>query len=225
MISKFIFNNQYLLNDLPDCDKERLEDAMKVRNIRKNEAIFTDGTNPNGIFYVKKGRIKKYKVDNDGKEQIFYIYNSGEFFGYSSILSEKAYNDSTLAIENSVIAMIPKEDFLNILNTSDIFSKLLLKSLSNEFRVMTNLVAVLSQRTVRERVALCLLILHYKYTSDQESFYITLSRSDLANMVGTVNETLGRVLHDFRKENLIYVEGRKIQLINLDKISSIAKLY
>ncbi|WP_449388238.1 Crp/Fnr family transcriptional regulator [Chryseobacterium lineare] len=227
MISKFIFNNQYLFDELPDCDKEMLKRAMQNKNYRKNEAIFTDGTIPTGIFYLKTGKVKKYKVDNDGREQIIYIYNTGEFFGYSAILSNESYGDTTQAIENSVIAFISKEDFLKILDQSVVFSRLLLKSLSHEFSVMANLMTVLSQRTVRERVALSLLILHKKYHSNtpEEHVYISLSRTDLANMVGTANETLARILHDFRQDGLIVMDGRKIQLTDLKQLIHIANLH
>ena len=80
MISKFIFNNQYLFEELSTYDKEMLQKVMQIKNYRKNDAIFTEGTIPNGIFYLKEGKVKKYKVDNDGREQIIYIYNAGEFF-------------------------------------------------------------------------------------------------------------------------------------------------
>ncbi|PWN58163.1 Crp/Fnr family transcriptional regulator [Chryseobacterium viscerum] len=227
MISKFIFNNQYLFDELPQYDKEMLKATMQNKNYRKSEAIFTDGTMPRGIFYLKTGKVKKYKVDNDGREQIIYIYNTGEFFGYPAILSNESYGDTTQAIENSVIAFISKEDFLKILDQSVVFSRLLLKSLSHEFSVMANLMAVLSQRTVRERVALSLLILHKKYKSNvtEESVYIALSRTDLANMVGTANETLARILHNFRQDDLILMDGRKIKLLDIKELTRIANLH
>lgn len=227
MISKFIFNNQYLFDELPQYDKEMLKATMQNKNYRKSEAIFTDGTMPRGIFYLKTGKVKKYKVDNDGREQIIYIYNTGEFFGYPAILSNESYGDTTQAIENSVIAFISKEDFLKILDQSVVFSRLLLKSLSHEFSVMANLMAVLSQRTVRERVALSLLILHKKYKANvtEESVYIALSRTDLANMVGTANETLARILHNFRQDDLILMDGRKIKLLDIKELTRIANLH
>ncbi|AZA76387.1 Crp/Fnr family transcriptional regulator [Chryseobacterium sp. G0186] len=226
MISKFIFNNQYLFEELPEEDKELLQNVMLVKNYRKNEAIFTEGTIPNGIFYLKEGKVKKYKVDNDGREQIIYIYNTGEFFGYSAILSNDSYGDTTQTLENSVIAFISKKDFFHILDQSVAFSRQLLKSLSHEFTVLANLMTVLSQRTVRERVALSLLILHNKYKSTilEDKVYITLSRADLANMVGTANETLARILHGFKEDHLISMEGRKIQLIDFEKLTYIANL-
>ncbi|MDR3024928.1 Crp/Fnr family transcriptional regulator [Chryseobacterium sp.] len=228
MISKFIFNNQYLFDELPEYDKNLLTGAMGTRNYRKNEPIFTDGTKPNGIYYLNEGKIKKYKVDNDGREQIIYIYSSGEFFGYSAILSNESYGDTTSTLENSVISFISKDSFLDILDQSSVLSRLLLKSLSHEFSVMANLIAVLSHRTVRERAALSLLILHDKYKSNNEpdeEVFISLSRIDLANMVGTARETLARIINDFKQEKLIRSEGRKIQIINFKQLIHIANFY
>lgn len=199
---------------------------MANKKYLKNQPIFTEGTLPSGIFYLQSGKVKKYKMDNDGKEQIIYIYNAGEFFGYSSVLSESKYGDTTVAIENSTISFITTENFNKILKNSSSFSRLLLKSLSHEFSVMANLMAVLSQRTVRERVALNLLILHDKYkVDDTAKTYIMLSRSDLANMTGTVVETLARVLHDFKHDQLISINGRKIQLLNIERLVQIANFY
>ncbi|MBO9694198.1 Crp/Fnr family transcriptional regulator [Chryseobacterium sp.] len=228
MISKFIFNNQYLFDELPEYDKNLLTGAMKTKNYRKNEPVFTDGTKPNGVYYLNEGKIKKYKVDNDGREQIIYIYSSGEFFGYSAILSNESYGDTTSTLENSVISFISKDSFLDILSQSSVLSRLLLKSLSHEFSVMANLIAVLSHRTVRERVALSLLILHDKYKSNDapdQDVFISLSRVDLANMVGTARETLARIINDFKQEKLIRSEGRKIQIINFKRLIHIANFY
>ncbi|MGH2664661.1 Crp/Fnr family transcriptional regulator [Flavobacterium sp.] len=224
MISKFTFNNQYILTGLPQKDKILLENIMQNKKYAKNQAIFTEGTLPTGIFFIQTGKVKKYKVDNDGREQIIYIYTSGEFLGYSAVLGEEAYSDTAVAIESSIISFIPKDDFIKILDNSSIFSRILLKSLSHEFSVMVNLMAILSQRTVRERVALSLLILYDKYKGNNSDNIVTilLSRSDLANMVGTVNETLARILHDFKLEGLITTEGRKIQLLNIQQLISIA---
>src|SRR5690606_13129863 len=226
MITKFTFNSQYILSELPFNDREFLEQIMVDKKYRKNQPIFTEDTLPSGIFYLQSGKVKKYKMDNDGREQIIYIYNAGEFFGYSSVLSESTYGDTAVAIENSIISFITIKDFNEILKNSSSFSRLLLKSLSHEFSVLANLMAVLSQRTVRERVALNLLILHDKYKVDKiENTQILLSRSDLANMTSTVIATLARVLHDFKHDGLSSRDGRKIQLWNIERLIKVANFY
>jgi len=121
MITKFTFNSQYILSQLPSKDKECLENIMANKKYLKNQPIFTEGTLPSGIFYLQSGKVKKYKMDNDGKEQIIYIYNAGEFFGYSAVLSESKYGDTTVAIENSTISFITTENFNKILKTSSSF--------------------------------------------------------------------------------------------------------
>lgn len=226
MISKFIFSNRDLFENLPQEDKKILKEAMQTKNFRKNEAIYTTGTIPSGIFYIKTGKVKKYKVDNEGREQIICLYSTGELFGYSSVLRDECYDTTTQTIEDSVISFIPNKEFLRIIDNSTAFSKQLLKSFSQQFCVMSNLLEAFSHRTVRERVALCLLILHQKYltNNDEEAVYITLSRTDLAHLVGTANETLGRILHDFRKDRLILIQGRKIKILDFKKLTHLAHL-
>lgn len=210
--------------ELPAEDREYLEERMRQKSYRKNHSVFTEYSLPTGIFYLEQGKVKKYKVDSDGREQIIYIYTSGEFFGYSALLGEQSYGDTAVAIEDSVICYISKEDFEVILADSKVLSRLLLKSLSHEFSVLANLMAVFSQRTVRERIALSLLILQDKYKENQNSeMLISLSRSDLANMAGTVLETLARVLHDFKSEGIIETLGRKIKILDRDKLYHIAR--
>ena len=202
--------------------------AMKTKTTVKMSPYLRTGQNLTAFYYLNEGKIKKYKVDNDGREQIIYIYSSGEFFGYSAILSNESYGDTTSTLENSVISFISKDSFLDILSQSSVLSRLLLKSLSHEFSVMANLIAVLSHRTVRERAALSLLILHDKYKlsdAPDEEVFITLSRVDLANMVGTARETLARIINDFKQEKLIRSEGRKIQIINVKQLIHIANFY
>lgn len=227
MISKFTFNNQYILKELPAPGREKLEKGMFHKKYTKNQAVFAQGTYPSGVFYVREGRVKKYKTDTEGREQIVYIYNSGEFFGYSAILSEEPYGDTAVALENSIISFITKQDFIHALETSTQLSRLLLKSLGHEFNVVVNLMAVLSQRTVRERVALCLLILFDKYSAGvtQNEVFITLSRKDLANMAGTVGESLARVLRDFKSEKLITTQGRNIQVLSKEGLNRIVNFY
>ncbi|MEE1896960.1 Crp/Fnr family transcriptional regulator [Flavobacterium rakeshii] len=227
MISKFKFNTQHILINLPPHERDLLEENMYAKKYRKNQSVFTANTLPTGIFYIKTGKVKKFKVDHEGREQIIYIYNEGEFFRYSAVLSESSYSDSVVAIENSTIAFISKEAFNTILDSSATFTRLLLKSLSHEFSVLANLMAVLSQRTVRERVALSLLILEDKYTGIDKELpaLITLSRTDLANMAGTVLETLARVLHDFKQEDLIQIHARKIEIMDSDRLCAVANFY
>jgi CRP-like cAMP-binding protein len=120
---------------------------------------------------------------------------------------------------------IPKEDFLSVLNNSAILSSRLLKLLSHEFKVLINGLALFSQRTVRERFALQLVVLREKYKTDSLTgnfVEINLSREDLANLVGTRKENIVRILSDFKKKKILKTQGRKIIIQDVKKLVEIA---
>lgn len=225
---KYSFNSDSIFDDLPKEDIVLLGKNMVTHNYKKGEILFREGSYPTGIYYIKKGKVKKYKSDKDGREQIFYVCKSGELLGYHALLSEENYTDSSCTLEEATISFIPKDDFLQAVRSSALLSNRLLKCMSHEFGVLVNGITIFAQKTVRERLALSLLILRNKYKKeDQEGkpVELTLSREDLAKMVGTARETLTRLLHDFKEEDLIETQGRKIILKKPLVLSKIADLY
>lgn len=227
-VSKFHFNSDSIFQGLPEEDMKSLDNKMVIQKYKKGQNIFVEGAYPSGIFYVKEGRIKKYKANRDGREQIIYICNKGELLGYSALLSEEAYPDSAATLEDSVVGFISREVFLKLLSQSPAMSLRLLKNLSHEFGVLVNTIASFAHKSVRERLALSLLILKDKFedsNAPEKPTEINLSREDLANIVGTAVETLVRVLHNFKDEGLIVTQGRKIRIINENQLIKEADLY
>lgn len=224
---KFNFNSDSILEGLPENDLLLLNNNMITHTYKKGEILFREGSYPTGIYYIIKGKTKKYKTDKEGREQIFYVCRKGELLGYHALISEEKYTDTASTIEESVIAFIPKDDFLKAVQLSPVLSNRLLKVMSHEFGVLVNGLAVLAQRTVRERLALSLILLRDKYKKEHQGnqpVELNLSRDDLAKFVGTARETLVRLLHDFKEDNLIETNGRKIILKNPLEISKIANL-
>lgn len=224
---KFNFNSSSILEGLPESDLALLNKNMVTHTYRKGESLFREGSYPTGIYYIKKGKVKKYKTDNDGSEQIFYIYKKGEVLGYHALISEEKYVDTASTLEESTISFIPKDDFLLAVQTSSVLSNRLLKVMSHEFGVLVNSLTVFAQKTVRERLALSLLILRDKYkkeNQDDKPVELDLSRDDLSKFVGTARETLVRLLHDFKEDGLIETNGRKIILKKPLELSKIANL-
>ena len=132
-IDKWDFKSESVFADLPLEDLELLTTNKIERIYKKGEIIFWEGAYPAGIFYITRGKVKKYKLDKDGREQIIYVANTGELLGYHAILSEDRYPDSAAVLEESTIAFIPKEDFLHTLQHSEVLSRRLLKTLIHEF--------------------------------------------------------------------------------------------
>jgi CRP-like cAMP-binding protein len=213
----FRFNTKGIFEGLSAESLRTLDDASVTHSYRKGEMVFREGGIPSGIFYLVKGKVKKYKTTGKGAEQIFYVCTAGELLGYHAVLSEEHYPDSAATIEDSEITFIPRENFLKVLHASSGLSNKLLKTLGHEFSVFINVITSLATKSVRERVALNLLILDEKFRREEKqeaAGEINMSRTDLANMVGTAKENLVRLLQQFKSEGLIESNGRIIRILN-----------
>src|SRR5258708_24754536 len=147
-IEKWDFKSQSILADLPEKDLALLTAHQSEQVYKKSELIFREGSYPSGIFYIRSGKTKKYKVAGDGGEHIIYVANTGELIGYHALLADDRYPDSAAALEESIISFIPKEDFLEVLQRSTLLNRRLLKLLSHEFAVLTNSLTLFAQHTV-----------------------------------------------------------------------------
>lgn len=205
-----------LFEGLSAKELEQLLGKGVTHTYRKGEIIFREGGIPMGIFYVRSGRVKKYKATVKGGEQILYLCSEGELMGYHALLSEEYYADSAATTEDSQITFIPKDNFLDVLRSSPALSNTLLKALAHEFSLFVKSITSLATRSVRERLAANLLQLDEKFRSSESgaTSEINLSRTDLANMVGTSKETLVRFLHDFQRAGLIEKTSKTIRIID-----------
>ncbi|MES2427073.1 MAG: Crp/Fnr family transcriptional regulator [Bacteroidota bacterium] len=212
-IDRWNFTTQSILNILSEEDYQLLIAHQSEQKYQKGDVIFREGAVPSGIFLVKSGKVKKYKVDQIGKEQIIYVANQGELIGYHAVLAEERYPDSASALEASALSFIPKEDFFEVIHRSPGFSQRLLKALSHEFTVLANSISVIAQRTAPERLAIALIVLREKYKNDQSAEHeivLNISRTDLANIAGIAQENVIRLLKEFKAEGILETEGRKI---------------
>jgi len=226
-IEKFTSKSDSIFKNIPMEVRAELEKQMVNKTIKKGQNLFLEGSYPAGIFYLKEGLVKKYKTDHEGKEHILYLCSNGELLGYSALLCNEAYPDSAAAVETSKLGFISKEFFMKTLNDSHELMLNLLSSLSHEFSVMTNSITVFAHMTVRERLALILLILlaTFKKRTESEPVEIVLSREDLSNMVGAATETVVRLIQEFKKEEIINTIGKKIIILKPNELITISKFY
>lgn len=212
-IDRWNFRTQSILSNLCEEDYNFLISHQSDSHYQKGDVIFREGSVPSGIFLIRSGKVKKYKVDQIGKEQIIYVANQGELIGYHAVLSEERHADSAAAMEESNLSFIPKEDFNEILLRSPLFSQKLLKVLSHEYTVLANSISVFAQRTGPERLAIALIVMREKLKASQpadQEIILNISRSDLAKIAGIAQENVIRILKEFKIEGILETEGRKI---------------
>jgi len=217
-IDKWIFQSSSVLDSLSMEEMERLSVNMVEKLYRKGQVIFRENSYAYGIYFIKQGKVKKYKQDKEGNEQIIYVANAGEMIGYHAVLSSDTYPDSAAALEDSSIAFIPKEDFLSAVEWSPNLSNHLLKALSYEYKVLANSISIVARHSVRERLAISLIVLREKYKLPElntDSIEINIPRKDLASMAATTEENVVRLLKEFKMEGIVETHGRKIKIMDI----------
>lgn len=227
-IRKYNFISGSILEGLPKEELMFLKEEMLRREEKKNKILFREGTYPRGVFFLKKGKVKIYQTNADGKEQIVYIYTTGESFGYRPLLCDEPNAVSAKTLEECVFSFIPKETFISVLKKSPTLANKLLRNLSFEFSVWINTITAFTQKPVKERLALSLLILNEKFKRNGQTSKaapIKLSRIDLANYVGTSLETLVRMLRFFKDEKIIETKGRVIIICKHSELVKIVDFY
>lgn len=221
-VEKFNFQSDKILSSLSSEDQTLFLSFATPLVFKKGKLIFYEEGIPTGIFIVESGRAKIFKTGIDGKDQIFYIYKQGDLLGYHALLCNECYEDSCEALEDCKMLFINKSRFEELLAKIPGLQSLLIQNMSHEFGVMVNTITVLAQKSLRERLALFLLILQQKYLDSENEGVIVLPREDLANIVGTARESLGRLLKEFKEEKLIIIEKRVIRLVDTHKLHRIA---
>lgn len=177
-----------------------------------------------GVYCLHSGKIKLYKVDTDGREQIIRFVTSGELFGYSAIIGSRFNLITAEAIEDSIICFIDRSFFSDLLLKYPGINKTLLSSLGSMLNDAEDKIISLAHKQVRERLAEALLVLCRKFHPEgcKDNNVLLLSREDLANIVGSATETIIRLLSEFREEGLVEIHGRRIILKNIRKLKKLA---
>ncbi len=224
-IDKWDFSSGSIFTNFPAEDYAEMTKHAHEEKYKKGQTIFREGGIPTGIYYILKGKVKKYKVDNFEKEQIIYVANAGELIGYHAVLSSERYPDSATALEECMVLFIPKEDFLRVQEHSALLSTRLLKMLSHEFTVLANSITIFAQRPARERLAITLIVLREKFKKgnpEGQPIVINMSREDIANMTGTTRENVVRLLREFKDDKLVETQGRKIWITDIKKMVAVS---
>lgn len=215
-IENYHLKSSSLFDFLTNDEAKLVKSKMIRKEFLKEEYLFKERSFSRGIYIVRKGKVKIFQTNNEGKQSIVYIYKKGDYFGYRPILANEPHPVSAVAMDNVVVSFIPKELFVSLIAKSTSLATELLHTLSKEFSVWINKMTVFSQYGVKERVALSLLILNKVYQLQEEKskpVLIAINREDFAGFVGTAKETLVRMLRTFKDEKIITTKGTKIVIL------------
>ncbi len=203
---------------LNDISKDR-----KIKSIGRKEVLFHEGDELRMVYFLNKGKVRTFKMNNDGKEFVTGLYTTGDFLGYMSVLEGGRVAESAETLEDCELAMIPRDEMLALLYRDRDVSIRFIKMLTREVKEKEERLLDLAYSSVRQRVAQALLRLHDRYSDGHaKKLGVRISREDLATIVGTATESLIRTLSDLKEEGLIEMEGREILIGNARGLEALA---
>lgn len=203
-----------------------LENSRKTLVVKKGRHIFHEGKTPQGVFYLHTGKVKIFTTSRNGKEQIIHLAKPGDLMGYRALLGSDTYSASGTALENSEAWLIPKETFFSLLEGNAGFSHAIIRLLTAELRHAEHHLGGLARKPVKARLAEAVLLLAgtYGFEKDGKTLAVSLSRDELAGLVGTATETVIRLLNTLKAEGLLATEGKKLRLINRNALEQNAQM-
>ncbi len=203
---------------------KQLSDKKTTKIYKKGEVIFDEGEHLKGVYCVRYGISKLSKLSPNGKDQIIKFVSNGEILGQRSVVAQESANLKAVAVNDMEVCFIPKEFILQSLKNNPNYTVELLRTMAHELKEADDVIVNMSQKPVKQRVAEALLHLKNNFGEDNEDFLnITLSREDIANLVGTATESCIRILSEFKKEGILETSGKKIKIINPNQLHHIAE--
>lgn len=213
-----------------DLSREHLEsiDRAKTTNrYQPRQVIFYEGNKPFGLYCISSGKVKIYKIDPDGHQQIVRLAGPGDVIGYRCLLSDQAYSATAETLEDAEVCFVDKNTFLHVLETHPSTAFHVMSALATDLGRAEQQIVNLTHKNIRERLAELFLVFEKKYgekVGKNVRLNILLTREELAELIGTTQESLIRLISEFKQDGLIAVDGRAITLLNIPKLVETANL-
>ena len=201
--------------------KELIENRSTNR-FRKKQIIYSEGNRPNCLYYLIRGKVKTYKINEEGKALVTDLYRENEFLGHIALLENTNYKESAEAIDETELAIIPKDEFEVLINSSPDLNKKFIQLLARNVSEKEEQLIGFAYSSLRKKVAGSLIALYRKYNPlKADNFTIDISRENLAAIAGTATESLIRTLSDFKAEKMIEIKEGIITILNEKKLENL----
>lgn len=211
---------------LSEEEREMVRTQSRVVSYKRNEFIYTEGETPVEMMCLLSGKVKIFKDGVGGRSQIIRMIKPIQYFGYRAAFAGENYVTNASAFETSDVCLIPISLVLSLLRTNTDVALFFIKQLSIDLGIADQRTVTLTQKHIRGRLAEALLFLKESYglEADDSTLSIYLAREDLANLSNMTTSNAIRTLSNFASERLIALDGRKIKIIDEDKLKKISKM-
>lgn len=210
-----------LFEGLPPDQQKDLANIALEKSFERGRTIFSEGEPAHGFFVVMAGKVKIFKISPDGKEQILHIFGPGEPFAEVPVFEGRPFPAHAVALEDSKFIFFPRSAFVELIKRNPSLSLNMLAVLSKRLRRFTMLVDDLSLKEVPGRLAA-----HLLYLSEQrqgkDDLELDMPKGQLAGLLGTIPETLSRILTKMAKQGFIEADGRLVKIMDRQGLVELA---
>ncbi|WP_165020432.1 MULTISPECIES: Crp/Fnr family transcriptional regulator [unclassified Dysgonomonas] len=213
-------------NLLSDKEREIITINTRILEFKKNEVIYREEETPQDLMCLCKGKVKIYKEGVGGRSQIIRMIRPTQYFGYRAYFANEPYVTAASAFESATICFIPMKIIEELVLSSPRLGMFFIRELSTDLGIADERVVNLTQKHIRGRLAesLIFLIESYGLEEDGATISIYLSREDLASLSNMTTSNAIRTLSTFVEEHIIALDGRKIKVIDEEKLRKISKI-
>jgi len=211
---------------LSDVERSQLLDNARIIHFKTNEMIYFEDDNPSELMCLLEGKVKIFKSGVGGRSQIIRMIRPVQFFGYRAYFAREQYVTAASAFEPSVVCMIPIKIIEELLRGNGDLALYFIHLLSTDLGVADQRVVSLTQKHVRGRLADSLLSLKESYGLEEDgaTINIYLTREDLANLSNMTTSNAIRTLSTFVNEQIVAIDGRKIKIIDEERLRNISRI-
>lgn len=211
---------------LTEKEREVLRNNAYIQRFKRNELIYCEGDEPREMMCLLKGKVKIYKDGVGGRSQIIRMIKPIQYFGYRANFAGEKYLTNASAFEASTVCMIPMSIVTDFIMTNPQLAMFFIRQLSTDLGISDERTVNLTQKHIRGRLAESLIFLKDSYGLEEDgaTLSIYLAREDLANLSNMTTSNAIRTLSTFVAEHIIAIDGRKIKLIDEDRLRKISRL-
>lgn len=209
-----------LFRGLTEKQLDLMAEVFPRKRYDPSQIIFSEGEPAAGFYILLSGRLKIYKLSLEGKEQILHIIEPGEPFAEVALFSETKFPAYAEAIEKSEVMFLSRNAFRQLIGSDPTIAMNMLAILSQRLKYFTRLIEDLSLKEVPQRLAAYLVFLAHRERSNQVT--LGISKGQLASLLGTIPETLSRIIAKMAGRGLIAVSGRKVSILDTENLELLA---
>ena len=203
--------------DLNEIELGYISDKMVSKKFENGNLIFLEESEGKNLFFVVEGSVKVTRLSKDGREVILAMLNAGDFFGEMSLLDGQSRSANVIALEETEVLSLKRDDFLVVLHDYPKIAIQLLKEMTSRLRKSDRQIVSLSLSDAEKRIALCIV----RFADEQgviKNGQVTIPKipiqQDIANMAGTSRETVSRAMSLLTEEKYIERNKKELKILN-----------